>query len=146
MSARAALLALALATAPSAAGAQSLGSDVDIVGDWSFKTDVYPYDCQMSGELSLQATEDPGVYEGELVAREDCKGTGPFHAEQLSVARRDGDRLVIESELVRVLPSPDYYLPDNFVLTIVDGALMVGELRSADVAPVTFRRGADLVS
>jgi hypothetical protein len=39
-----------------------------------------------------------------------------------------------------VEPPTGNYLPDNFVLTIIDGSLMVGELRSAIDAPAEFRR------
>jgi hypothetical protein len=117
----------------------------DISGGWSFETEVYDLVCQMTGELQLAPTADPDVFMGRLIAYESCGGRQIYQAEQSSVARRDGERLTITSTLTRVLPSPEFYAPDNFELTIVNGALMVGELRSADIAPATFRRREALV-
>jgi hypothetical protein len=102
--------------------------------------------CQMTGELTLTATPDPNLFNGKLVAYESCFGTQIYEAHQNAVVVRDGDRLSITSSLHLVLPSPDSYAPDNFELRIVNGALMVGELRSADVARATFRRRDALVS
>lgn len=147
------LIALAIASAPTVALAQSsedpgpgVGASASITGAWAFETVLYDYGCVMTGELVLRATDDPDVYEGELTTHEACDGVPPYDTEQSSVAVRKGDQLRIESQLVRVLPSPDFYRADNFALTIIDSALMVGELRSADVASVTFRRQDDLIS
>ena len=143
-----AALALApLALAPVAATAQdsSPGATADITGAWSFETEVYESRCRMTGELDVRESGQPGVYRAQLVAYESCTGQEPYHAEQVSAIRREGDQVKIESRLVRVEPSPEFYLPDDFVLTIIDSALMVGELRSADIAPVTFRRRTALI-
>ncbi len=132
--------ALTLAAPPAAAQSSDAGATADITGAWSFETDVYPLGCQMTGELTLHPTTDPDVFDGRLMAYESCEGGARYEAKQISTARRDGAQLVIESALVRVLPSPEFYQPDDFELTIVDGALMVGELRSADIAGVRFFR------
>jgi hypothetical protein len=127
--------------------APDAGGAADIVGLWAFQTDLYEnFRCQMTGELELAATADPNIYSGRLVAFESCDGQQLYEARQIVAAVRDGAVLTLESSLDEVLPSADFYAPDNFVLTIVNGALMVGELRSADVAPATFRRRDDLVS
>lgn len=144
-----AVLSLAFAAL---AFAQEDSGVADITGAWAFETDAYdlnPADdtyCSMTGELTLRATGDPDVFEGDLLAYESCRGARIFEAHQDVVAVRSGDALVITSTLRRVLPSPDNYRPDDFELTIVSGALMTGELRSADIAPATFRRQAALVS
>jgi hypothetical protein len=146
MIARAALFALAVALAPLPASAQTPedGAEADISGDWEFETEVYGL-CQMRGDLTLTATSDPDVYEGRLMAYESCVGGRRYEAEQTTLAYRRGDQLVIESRLKLVRPSPVSYMPDNFALTIMSGALMVGELRSADIAPATFRRTEALI-
>ena len=139
------MCAAATTLAPSPAGAQDLGATADITGAWAFETDVYEQICRMTGELDLRATDQPGVYEGRLLAFENCEGRDPYQASQSSLVRREGDQVKIESKLVRVLPSPEFYAPDDFVLTVIDSVLMIGELRSADIAPVTFRRRDGLI-
>jgi hypothetical protein len=147
----AALLAATPAFAESTLAQNDAGAAASIAGSWSFTTDLYDADiaggfCQMTGELTLRPTEDPNVFDGRLVAYESCYGSQLYEAEQSAVVVRDGDLLTITSTIDRVLPSPEFYAPDNFALNIVNSALMVGELRSADIAPVTFRRRDALVS
>lgn len=146
-------IAFASLAAASAATAQdNRGATADITGTWEFWTERYDVNpltgayCTMSGDLTLRATGDPDVFEGELTAYESCGGEQIYEAHQSAIAARAGDTLTIESTLERVLPRPDTYQPDNFDLTIVHGSLMQGELRSADIAPVTFERGGALVS
>lgn len=140
-------LALSLASTPAAAQDHDAGGAADITGVWSFRTDRYEsFRCIMTGELELRPTENPSVFQGDLVANEACNGQPVYEARQTVVARRDGERLAVISTIVEVLPSGISYVPDNFELFIVNGALMVGELRSADIAPVTFRRKESLVS
>ncbi len=152
MSLRIACLAVALTLAAVPAAAQiDAGATVNIEGTWSFTTDPYDADgqggyCQMVGELTLRSTPDETIFDGKLVAYESCFGVQIYEAHQNAVVVRNGDQLSITSALHLVLPSPDSYAPDNFELSIVNGALMVGELRSADIAPATFRRKDALVS
>lgn len=143
------LVALSCPLAP--ALAQSSGEDADITGRWLFETKIYWADCRLTGELNLEPGDAEGVYVGELIAREKCEAlrdeTGAiidnfeYYAEQSVIAERDGDRLVITSTLVHVVPSPDNYWPDNFTLTIVDRSLMNGDLISFNTAPAVFYRG-----
>jgi hypothetical protein len=143
-------VALALAApsgAPVWAQSNAAPPDADILGAWSFQTEPYEnLRCQMTGELILTETSVPNVYGGELIAYEACDGAQIYEARQSATVTRDGDRLTITSTLLKVLPRPDAYAPDNFELEIVSSALMVGELRSADIAPATFRRREVLVS
>lgn len=120
------------------AGAQD--ADASILGSWAFQTDVYSFGCQMEGSLVLRRGATDNLYTGRLVAEETCPGVPHYHAEQAVTALRHGGDLKIDAKLVRVTPSPENYLPDDFSLVIMASDLMVGELRSADVAPVTFRR------
>ncbi|MGD2134024.1 MAG: hypothetical protein PVI23_14615 [Maricaulaceae bacterium] len=153
---RLALAALALSCAAAApalaqSNAQSIGAEADISGYWEFETKRYDYGCKMTGEMTIAPAETEGEYVGELIAREKCDGItletgeifGPveYYAEQTVVATRDGEALTIVSTLVRIDPPSTSYWPDDFVLEIIDGALMMGELRSADIAPVAFFRG-----
>ncbi len=149
MTPRAVLAIAALSLAPIGAAAEELqgGATADITGSWSIATEVYGSGCKLTGEIELRATDDPDILEGRLVAHESCEDRS-YEAEQVAIARRDGERLVVESAVMKVTPRPlppVSYWPDNFVLTIVDGALMVGELRSAHAAPATFRRRAALI-
>jgi hypothetical protein len=139
-------LAIGLCSLGAAAQSGDQGAAADIEGGWSFETAVYDITCHMTGELILKPSGTADVYLGDLVAYESCNGRQIYEARQSVIARRDGDRLEIASTLVRVLPSPENYAPDNFALTIVNGALMEGQLRSADIAPATFRRREALVS
>jgi hypothetical protein len=146
MRALSALAAVLLIAAPVAAQSDD-GAAADILGAWTFQTARYDsLRCQMTGELVLTATSEPDVYGGELIAYETCDGDQIYEARQSATVVRDGARLTITSTLLKVLPRPDFYAPDNFELNIVNGALMVGELRSADIAPATFRRRESLVS
>jgi hypothetical protein len=140
------VVALAIALCPLEADAQNDdGAAANIAGGWSFETEVYDFTCHMTGELILEPSGTPDVFLGDLVAYESCNGSQIYEARQSVIARRKGDHLEIVSTLVRVLPSPSAYAPDNFDLTIVNGALMEGELRSADIAPATFRRREALI-
>ena len=95
---------------------------------------------------SSSPTSDPDVFDGRLAAHEKCENGPSYDATQSAHAYREGDKLVIESTLEQVLPLHSDYWPDNFALTVVNGALMIGELRSASVASATFRRHENLVS
>lgn len=142
-----AAFALVIAAVSPALAQTDTGPTEDIRGAWSFETDRYENGrCQMTGELLLTETSEPNVFSGELMAYEACDGVQIYEARQGATVVRDGERLTITSTLLKVLPRPDFYAPDNFELTIVNGALMVGELRSADIAPATFRRQDVLIS
>ena len=97
----------------------------------------------MRGRMVIRRGEEPGAYLCDFIANERCPDTDSpvidTHVEQRCIAGRDGADLVILSEIVeqdQALP----YWPDNFRLTIHSSREMRGELRSADVAPVVFRR------
>lgn len=147
--------ATALATAIALAGASVAqssdapsGNDVsgvDIAGSWTFETDIINFQCRMTGELDVMPTDTPGLYRGRLVAHETCGDLPPFEAVQTCVLLRDGADVKITSKIVSVTPSDIRYWPDHFVLTIINGALMAGELRSADIAPARFHRRDALI-
>jgi hypothetical protein len=87
------------------------------------------------------ALAQENAYQCSVVARDVCPGVWDHRAEQTCVARRKGDQLVIDSVLDSVEPPTDTYLPDDFSLTIIDDANMVGELRSAyDTRARLYRR------
>jgi hypothetical protein len=135
---------LIAAAAGSAALAQPRAPD--IAGAWRFET--APYDggaCRMDGEMTITRTPRTGEYECAFVATEVC-GQQRWSAQQTCTAKREGDRLVVSSRIVRTTPENLSYQPDNWALVIRSGELMVGELRSADIAEVQFRRGPALVS
>ena len=143
-----ALLAVLLLTLALPAAAQdetpspNTGASADISGYWRFSTGPYHVVCSMTGEITLHPTADPNVFEGDLVAWENCAGRPRFEAKQTAVVIRDGDGLTITSTLNSVEPPSDLYCPDDFVLRIMHSSLMIGELHSADIlATAQFRRG-----
>lgn len=151
MSVRSASLALALFGAAPAVAEDTLsgadpGATADVTGNWSFSTVRYNLFCTMTGELTLETTDDPDVLSGQLTASEQCRQS-VLEAVETSVAVRNGAQLSLTSTLVEVTPPDADYLADNFVLRIVNDSLMVGELRFGHViAKAEFRRRNGLVS
>jgi hypothetical protein len=137
---------LGLATMSGVAVAQPKGAPVDIAGAWRFET--APYDggaCRMTGTMTIVRGRGANAYTCTFIATESCRW-GQWSAEQRCTAQRDGARVDIASTIVRLTPPGTSYVPDNWSLTIRSSDLMVGELRSADIAGVEFRRGPALVS
>ncbi len=116
------------ATAPAAA--QETGATAVILGEWAFEAASMYEGCTLTGEVVIRQGAEPGFYECSIVARDYCPGVWDYTAEQSCVAARKGDQLSILSTLESVEPPTDTYWADNFMLTIVDDANMVGELRS----------------
>lgn len=137
---------LALATLGGVAAAQPKREAANIAGGWRFET--APYDggaCRMTGAMTIARGPGANDFICTFIATEKCNGA-EWSAEQSCTARRTGDKLEITSAIVRLTPPHTSYVPDNWSLTIRSSDLMVGELRSADIAGVQFRRGPALVS
>lgn len=138
---------VALVAAGGVASAQpKRASGPDIAGTWRFET--APYDggvCRMTGTMTIARGAGANGYTCTFIATETCSGRS-WSAEQRCTAQRNGAGLEIASTIVRVTPPNTSYVPDNWSLTIRSADLMVGELRSADIADVQFRRGPALVS
>lgn len=151
------LAALALVGAPSILRAQEPetetpdgagGAAANVLGAWSFRnTGPYDGDCAMGGSLTLEETPVRNVYKCEMTAFETCEGH-TTRAVQVCYAARNGAQLSIKAQVMSVegLRPGHSYLPDDFVLSIKHDALMIGELRSADIADVEFTRVEELVS
>ncbi|MCG8443223.1 MAG: hypothetical protein MI723_15585 [Caulobacterales bacterium] len=137
---RAAGLAAALALLGAPAPAQSPGEEADITGLWAFEADPINAACRFWGEATITAGPEPGRYQCQLVANDVCPTLWSHRATQSCVALRDGDKLVIESRITQVEPDTNNYAPDDFELTIIDGALMTGTLHSAMTSDAVFRR------
>jgi hypothetical protein len=114
-----------------------------ISGAWRFETAIYDRDCRMRGQMTLRRSSESGIYDCRLVAFERCPDQENAEinseVEQVCRAVRNGEQLTITSEIVRMKEESPYQ-PDDFELVIRSGLLMQGELRSADIAPVEFRR------
>lgn len=137
------LAACALAAAPVVAQDEppAGGAPADISGGWSFQVDPYfSQGCVMTGELSL-TPRDQGGYACSLLAEERCISGRILRARQSCEAVIDGSTLSLSSTVTEVEPPGATYFPDNFELTIVDGALMRGELQSSARSPAIFHRG-----
>ncbi len=116
-----------------------------VIGAWRFETARFGIasdgaGCRMTGTMTIAQGSRPNAFACTFVAVETCN-RGTWSAEQRCTATRTGDTLEIVSEIVRVTPANPGYAPDNWSLTIRSADLMIGELRSADIAPVQFRRG-----
>jgi hypothetical protein len=121
-----------------------------ITGAWSFQTAPYDGDrdgraCSMKGSMVIVQGRTPDLLTCTFTATETCP-FGEWTAEQTCTAKRTGAQLEISSTITRVTPPTVNYAPDNWILTIRTSDLMIGELRSADVANVQFRRGPAYVS
>jgi hypothetical protein len=147
----AAALAIGLlaAAAATSAEAQRRIDPAAILGVWRFETERYDIGqdggCRMSGTMTIAAGRTANAYVCRFTATETC-AWGEWSAEQTCTAERQGDRLDITSTIVRLSPPNISYAPDNWSLTIRSPDLMVGELRSADIAGVQFRRGPAIIS
>jgi hypothetical protein len=137
---------LALAATAGAGFAQpKAGAPAPVVtGAWSFQTAPYDGDrdgrtCSMRGSMTIAQGRD-GALTCAFTAIETCPG-GTWTAEQTCTAVRAGAKLEITSTIRRVTPNTVNYAPDNWSLTVRSSDLMVGELHSADIANVQFRRG-----
>jgi hypothetical protein len=132
MSRRGATIAfiLALASVPALAQDEgsSAGSDADISGEWSFEAAPVYDGCTFHGTASISLGTLPGEYQCSIVARDICPTAWDHTAKETCIAKRSGDTLTITSILDTVDPPTDSYYPDNFSLTIVDGAHMSGAL------------------
>lgn len=121
-----------------------------ITGAWTFQTAPYDGDsdgrsCTMKGSMTIVQGRNGGDLTCTFTAVETCP-FGEWTAEQTCTAKRTGETLEITSAVRRVTPSTVNYAPDNWRLTIRTGDLMIGELRSADIANVQFRRGPANIS
>ena len=144
--------ALALAATSGAVFAQPKGRAPTpvVTGAWSFQTQPYDGDrdgraCSMKGTMTIVRGRTSETLTCRFTATETCS-FGEWTAQQTCTAKRKGAQLEITSAVTRVTPSTVNYAPDNWILTIRTSDLMIGELRSADVANVQFRRGPAFVS
>jgi hypothetical protein len=136
-----ATLASAAALAVAGAALAQSEAQTEIVGSWAFEAAVvHDESCTFTGEVVIRRGVGPDHYLCEMVANDVCPGAWSFRAEQTCFATRDGDQLSIQSRITKLDPPSGNYLPDNFELEIVDGSLMVGELRSAMIASARFYR------
>lgn len=138
-----AALGLTLAGAPIAC-AKPRASD-PVLGSWTFETAVYKGSCRMRGEMSIRAGSAPNVYQCSFVATESCTDL-KVRADQSCTATKSGQKLSVKATILKVTPPDVPYAPDDWELTIVNASKMIGELRSADIAPVTFYRGTGAIS
>lgn len=147
---KAAFLAGALAllmVAP--AGGQTRDTRASITGQWRFDTAPYGVNsdgtaCRMSGLMTIKRNAS-GAYSCRFTARETCPH-GAWAAEQSCTGVRTGDKLELTATIIKLTPPNVSYAPDNWSLTIKSGSRMVGQLRSADIAEVEFRRAEAVVS
>jgi hypothetical protein len=142
---RALVFAAALAVAlPATAQKPASGSkSANITGAWSFLTQSYAKGCRMSGQMRL-APSSSGKHACTFSTEERCPDI-VVRAKETCEAVREGGKLTIKSTVDSVDPQVGYD-NDDFELTIQNGALMTGMMRSFNSAPVEFFRGDAPVS
>ena len=138
-------LAMAVMATPIAAAQPAAQASTSVLGAWRFDTARYDVgtdgrSCRMSGAMTIVRGAHAGEFDCSFVSTERCTW-GAWSAAQTCTATRTGDKLEITSTIVRLTPANISYAPDNWSLTIRSTDLMVGELRSADIANVQFTRG-----
>lgn len=136
MKTRLALFALALLAAPVALAA---GPKHSVTGAWSFKTQPYDGGCVMTGQMIVDQKRKGDAYACQIKAYETCPDIS-INAEQTCTLTEKNGKVLIKSTIVKVEPALGY-TPDDFELTLESSSRMIGELRSADIAPVMFYRG-----
>jgi hypothetical protein len=141
MKTRLALFALALLAAPVALAA---GPKHNVTGAWSFKTQQYDGGCVMTGQLTVERKAKGAAHVCKITAHETCPGISIKADQNCTLTERDG-KVRIASTIVKVEPALGY-TPDDFELRLESSSRMIGELRSADVAPVMFYRGDTPIS
>ena len=137
---RAALLAAVLIGAASIATAAAAPHAVD--GAWAFKTVPFQGDCVMTGRLVVKPTVK-GAHSCELIAYQTCSAYKITTKQTCQLSETNG-AVTIKSKIVHSTSTG--YAPDDFELKLESAARMTGELRSADIAKVTFYRGDEAIS
>jgi len=143
-----ALLALLLFAAPALAQPRTprAHQPPNLSGVWGFETaPETTWGCVISGRAQLRATSRRGEYDVRMQAVQRCEREyrDEVRTAQTCTARLTaGTQLFVECRL-NAPPEGYEYLPDNFVLTVRNGALMEGRLVSGWVANASWRRDGD---
>jgi len=118
----------------------------NLAGVWGFETAPEPtWGCVISGRAQLRPTNRRGEYDVQMQAVQRCEREyrEEVRTEQTCTARAaPGAQLFLDCRL-NDAPEDYEYLPDNFVLTVRNGALMEGRLVSGWIANATWRRDGD---
>lgn len=104
----------------------------------------------MQGNMKV-STAGKDEYKCEIYAEETCTMWGTFLVYQTCSIDQVDDQFTVVSSVERILESTMeisevQYVPDNFILELVDSHLMTGNLVSAVIAPVRFERIPDSIS
>jgi hypothetical protein len=150
-------LPLVLACALALPAAAQLKKSPSPEGAWSFATNDFRGGCRLSGDITLTETK-ANAFSCSFEAKWTCT-SGPLRAvrtQQSCSATQAGAKILVTAKLDKVVSvdPPDQmvwvrtsYAPDNFDVTInTRGDEMNGLFKSYDIAPVKFRRKAELIS
>ncbi len=141
------VIVAALCTICAAAPAHS-EEGVNLSGSWTFTARISE-DCNFDGTAHLTAVE-PGLYEGELTARQDCPDLDiTYLVRQATRARMIGNQVSVQSTILEFLEGSEteYYFPDNFTLTIKSDTHLYGALVSSSSAkPAQWYRSNNGIS
>ncbi len=117
--------------------AQDTGDLAELVaGAWSFRTEQFNGDCQMTGEMQFTQTDVSGILSCNFTVSQSCeRWDASIVAEQSCVAKVVNNALMIESEVIEVtVPDPRFdpnlYYRDNFSLRVIDANTMRGVAQS----------------
>jgi hypothetical protein len=151
------LLAPLLACALALPAAAQLKKPPSPEGAWSFATNEFRGGCRLAGDITLTRTT-AGAFSCSFEAKWTCD-TGPLRSvrtQQSCSATQAGAKILVTAKMEKIVSAdpPDAmswlksaYAPDNFDVTInTRGDEMNGLFKSYDIAPVKFRRKAELIS
>jgi hypothetical protein len=151
------LLPLVLACALALPAAAQLKKSPSPEGAWSFATNDFRGGCRLSGDITLTETK-ANAFSCSFEAKWTCD-TGPLRSvrtQQSCSATQAGAKILVTAKLDKIVSADPAdamswlkaaYAPDNFDVTInAHGDEMNGLFKSYDIAPVKFRRKAELIS
>jgi hypothetical protein len=151
------LLSVALVCALALPAAAQLKKSPSPEGEWRFATTAFRGGCTLSGDITLDETA-ANAFSCSFEANWTCTSgvLRSVKTQQSCTATQAGAKVLVTAKLDRIVSAdpPDAmswlksaYAPDNFDVTINNrGDEMSGLFKSYDIAPVKFRRKAELIS
>jgi len=124
---------------------------------WSFATSDFRGGCKLEGNITLSETR-ADTFSCSFDANWTCPANAlrSVRTKQSCSATQAGARILVTSKLDKIVSADpadsitwlkSAYAPDNFDVTInMRGDEMTGLFKSHDIAPVKFRRKAELIS
>lgn len=102
----------------------------DLLGGWRIIS-VDERDSDYSGEILITATDEPGVYKGELIMQDSCCGGNFARVKQSSMIRVINGQIFVWSKIEAFLEQKDVtpgtrYVADNFRMNWESETSLIG--------------------